>query len=98
MSGGASPMLRMQCFHCSECLTVPFRKLRSEDAAHETLLEQGWIFGVEALHDGVVAFDPLCPRHARETAKYMLDNAQSIAPSAHARLQRLFPDMFRPKG
>jgi len=98
MSGGVTLFLRIQCFHCNAMVLVPFRKMRHEDTAHDELRRHGWLFGAEALGNGEVAFDPLCPIHARETVQRMLDQGGSIDRSTLTRLQQLFPDMFRPKG
>lgn len=97
MSDTIRLLLRLQCFHCDQMLTVPFRNMRHEDIAHEELRRHGWMFGVECLGNGALAFDPLCHRHAQETVQRMLDSGAIIDASTLTRLRLLFPEMFRPK-
>jgi len=94
MNGVVLPVLRLICFQCDDMLAVPFRKLRNENHAHEFLREHGWIFGVEAVGDGVVAFDALCPVHGRETVARWIESGATISASARVRLEQMFPDLF----
>ncbi len=94
MSGGISPKMRLRCFYCDEHLLLPFRKLRSQDAAHDELRRHDWIFGVESLGDGAVAFDPLCPTHGREVIAKMLESGGSVSPDAEKSLREIYPDLF----
>lgn len=92
------PVIRLACFHCDTLLLVPFRKLRTEDHAHEFLREHGWIFGVEEVGNGVVAFDALCPTHGRETVSRWIASGAKISPSSRVLLEQIFPDLFPKEG
>ena len=88
-------VVRLRCFYCDERVLVPFRKLRTQESAHTELQRHGWIFGVERMEDGAVAFDPLCPEHAREIVLAMLAKGGGrVDPEADRRLRELFPDLF----
>ena len=96
MSGVVS-VVRLCCFQCDELLAVPFRKLRNEEHTHDFLRAHGWIFGVESMGEDVVAYDPLCPVHARETVVRWIESGATISPGARVRLAQIFPDLFPPE-